>query len=151
MSYTKFLKALRYNFINPPLIVGGHAMEYYNVRKAGHDLDIMVSLNDWEILKKKYPNTLNLFGGQTEDEVDATLNLEHEEIDIIKTLWLHDYNELTVDSIDLGDVRIISLNNLLYIKTFPYISHGDIKSNEDVKLIVNKVIDNKYKCNNLIT
>tara|TARA_A100001015_G_scaffold221287_1_gene249002 strand:- start:4580 stop:5017 length:438 start_codon:yes stop_codon:yes gene_type:complete len=143
MSYVKFLKALQYNFIKPPLIVGGHAMEYYNVRKAGHDLDIMVSLNDWEVLKKKYPNTLNLFGGQTEDDVDATLNLEHEEIDIIKTLWLHDYNELMEGSIDLGDVKVISLSNLLYIKAFPSITHNDNKSTEDVKSIIKKVIDNK--------
>lgn len=145
MSYAKFLKKLNYKFTKPPLIVGGHAMEYYNVRKAGHDLDIIVSNKDWDILKKKYPKTLNLFGGQTEDEVDATLNLDNYDIDIIKTLYLHDYEDLILGSIDIEDVKIISLKNLLYIKAFPYITHNHNKSLEDMKLIIKKVIDNKYK------
>ena len=145
MSYMKYLQRLRYKFESPPLIVGGHAMEYYNVRKAGHDLDIMVSDKDWSALKKKYPNTLNLFGGQTEDEIVATLNLDFYDIDVIKTLYLHDYNELLAGSIDVGCVKIISLQNLLYIKAFPYFTHNHTKSGEDVGLIIKKVIDDKKK------
>jgi hypothetical protein len=61
----KGIKITEYEFKNPPLVVGGLAMEYYGLRKTGHDYDYMVSKSDWSKLKKKHPKCINLFGGKT--------------------------------------------------------------------------------------
>ena len=44
----KYIKSLDYKFLDKPLIVGGYALQYYGIRKAGHDIDMMVSLRDWK-------------------------------------------------------------------------------------------------------
>lgn len=147
MSYNNYLNKLNYTFKVNPLIVGGHALSYYNIRKEGNDLDIVVDKVDWNILRDKYPDKINLFGGQTEDDIDATINLSEYKIDIIKTLWLHNYEELNIDSIKLDKVNIISIPKLLYIKTFPSLRHNDIKSTNDLNLIINKIVNDKYKYN----
>ena len=73
MSYLESLKQLDklYQFQDKPILLGGGAMEYYDLRKTGHDLDIMISQRD-KIEIQKLGYKLNLFGGKTEKEVDAT-------------------------------------------------------------------------------
>ena len=40
--YLNFLKF--YTFLDNPILLGGMAMQYYNLRESGHDLDIMISI-----------------------------------------------------------------------------------------------------------
>ena len=89
----KGLKLVNYKFKKPPLVLGGLALEYYGIRKTKHDYDYMVSPTDWKILKKKYPDYLNLFGGKNEKDVDATLtNINNKHVDLISTLFQYNYN-----------------------------------------------------------
>ena len=48
MSYLKQIQKFqkKYEFKDKPLLLGGGAMEYYNLRKTGKDLDIMISKRD---------------------------------------------------------------------------------------------------------
>ena len=46
---------LDYKFTKKPLLVGGKAMEYYGLRKAGDDIDFIASKEDVEALIQKYP------------------------------------------------------------------------------------------------
>ena len=96
----KGLKLAKYKFKKSPLVVGGLAMEYYGIRKTGHDFDYMVSPADWKILKKLHPDKINLFGGETENDIDATINLKNVNVDLIKTLYQHNYNYLSKGSIN---------------------------------------------------
>ena len=41
---------LNYTFQAKPLLVGGKAMEYYQLRKAGADIDFVVCAQDYECL-----------------------------------------------------------------------------------------------------
>ena len=50
---------LNYNFMKKPLLVGGMAMEYYGLRKAGRDIDLIVAQEDHSALKKLFPETLS--------------------------------------------------------------------------------------------
>jgi hypothetical protein len=137
-----------YIFIEPPLVVGGLALDYHNVRKCGYDYDYMVSGVDWINLREKYPNNINLFGGKDEDEIDATINLNinGKHIDLIKTLWKYDYNYLSQNSINIIEdkIKIISLENILFIKSLPALKDHHKKSMDDLRLIIDKVVDNKY-------
>ena len=141
----KGLKLTKYKFIKPPLVVGGLALEYYNVRKTGHDYDYVVSDADWKKLKKIYPAKINLFGGKDEKEIDATINLKDVHVDLIKTLFQYDYNYLSKDSINFKTYKIISLEKILFLKTLGAIFNKHCKSIKDQKLIVKKIVKNKYR------
>ncbi len=50
------LSRLNFEFSDKPLLIGGKAMEYYGIRKAGADIDFVISERDHERLKKEYPD-----------------------------------------------------------------------------------------------
>jgi hypothetical protein len=50
--------SLNFTFSKKPLLVGGKAMEYYGLRKAGVDIDIIITKEDFARLIKLYPTSL---------------------------------------------------------------------------------------------
>ena len=142
LNFLKF-----YTFLDNPILLGGMAMQYYNLRESGHDLDIMISKRDKDnLLKKGYK--LNLFGGKTEAEVDATFtNIQNLDLDLVITLNQYDYEYFKRDSILLDEncnLLIISIENLLITKIFAkYYSPLD-KHEKDVNLIIKGIEKIKY-------
>ena len=121
----KFLKPLDkvlkiYKFKDKPIIVGGGDREYYGLRKKGHDLEMIISKRDKDaILKlKKYP--LNLFGGKTEKDIDATFtNFAKTGVDLIISLDQIKYDYWKKQAKPFKgqkDLLIISLKDLLKSK-----------------------------------
>lgn len=148
MAEKKILKGLKltnYKFKHKPLVVGGLAMEYYNIRKSGHDYDYIVSPSDWKILKKLHPTKINLFGGETETDVDSTINLKDANVDLISTLFQYKYNFLKKDAIHKDTYLIISLDKLLLTKTLGAVFNNHSKSIRDQKKIVQKIVELNYK------
>ena len=148
--HKKILRGIKlsgYKFKHRPLVVGGLAMEYYGIRKTGHDYDFIVSSSDWKRLKEMHPNKINLFGGKTEQEIDATINLKNVNVDLIKTLWQYDYNDLSKLAIKFKDYKIISLDKLLTLKTLA--AHGKKrgKSSKNQQKIIEHIIKTNYKDN----
>ena len=47
------LDTLAYPFREKPLLIGGKAMEYYGLRKAGDDIDLVISVADHTRLAKQ--------------------------------------------------------------------------------------------------
>lgn len=143
----KILKGIAltdYKFKKKPLVLGGLALEYYKIRKTTHDYDYMVSPVDWKALKKLHPDKINLFGGKTETEVDATINLKINHIDLISTLFQYNYNFLVKNSIDFPTYKIISIENLLLTKTLASVCNIHSKSIKDQKRIVNYIVKQQY-------
>ena len=146
----KGLKLAKYNFKKPPLVIGGLALEYYGIRKTGHDFDYVVSPVDWKILKKLHPDKINLFGGKTENDIDATINLKQSSsqranVDLISTLFQYDYNYLSKGSINLNNYKIISLDKLLLLKTLGAVHNKHVKSINDQNKIIKYIIKTNYK------
>lgn len=146
-----FITMLNFDFIDPPLILGGMALEYYGIRKCGYDFDCMVSPRDWIRLKEIYPNNINLFGGKTEQDVDATINvLDFDtQIDLISTLSLYNYDFLEQNSIDIHGqekaFKIMSKENLYLVKSLGYLEDKDPKCEADTKLLVKYILKEQYK------
>mgnify|MGYP001216779779 CR=1 FL=1 len=140
----KGLKLTNYNFKKPPLVVGGLAMEYYNIRKTGHDFDFVVSPVDWKDLKKMYPDKINLFGGQNEKDIDATINLDKVHVDLISTLFQFNYNYLSKGAIKNKDYKIIAIDKLLMLKTLGAVFNNHIKSIKDQQKIVDNIVKINY-------
>ncbi len=62
------LRNLQYAFADKPLLIGGKAMEFYGLRKAGADVDFVVSLRDHDGLRRLHPdNVKDLHGDSISD------------------------------------------------------------------------------------
>lgn len=122
------LTPLKYSFQNKPVLVGGKAMEYYGLRKSGDDIDLIVTAGDLEGLTKLYPDkTKDIFG----DHGVAVYGFE-----IWKTIRLFDYDFYKEGSKDIGNVLVISLEKLLFMKA---LAMNIPKYQADLKLIVDKI------------
>lgn len=99
------LTKLNYQFIEKPLVVGGMAMEYYGLRKSGHDIDLMATEEDVVNLIKMYPDRVKDLWGD--------LGVCPFEFEIWRTICLFDYNFFKEGSIDEDDILIISKEKLL--------------------------------------
>tara|TARA_B100000963_G_scaffold322974_1_gene307426 strand:+ start:158 stop:613 length:456 start_codon:yes stop_codon:yes gene_type:complete len=141
MSYLKQLQNFqkKYKFKDKPLLLGGGAMEYYNLRKTGKDLDILISNRDKKALIKEGYN-LNLFGGKTEKDVDSSFsNIDNLNIDLVITLNQYDYKffkKRAVPHKGRNDLLVLSLEDLLMTKVFAEKYGGQAKHKKDISLII---------------
>ena len=125
---------LQYSFQNKPLLIGGKAMEYYGLRKAGADIDLVASETDIVSLIKVYPNRVKLLW--------SDLGVCPLDFEIWKTICSFDYDYLKKDAIETENVLIISSENLLFTKALAYKKE---KYLNDVKLIVEYILKNQGK------
>jgi signal transduction histidine kinase len=127
------LNKLKYSFRSKPLLVGGQAMEYYGLRKAGDDIDFIISAEDYEGLAKLYPeNRKDLFGD---------LGVAVHEFELWKCILLFEYDFLFQGAIEEDEIRVISLEKLLFMKA---LAISEPKYEQDVRLIVAKIHNIQY-------
>lgn len=149
MSYLDLLKTLGtiYTFIDTPILLGGGAMDYYGLRKTGHDLDIMISERDkTELLNRGY--TLNLFGGKTEKDIDSTFSdFAGTGVDLVVTLNQYSYVFFKNSAVTCGshkDLLVMSLEHLLLTKVFAGEYSGEPKHKTDITLILKGIEKQQY-------
>ena len=143
--YYNFIK--NYTFLDKPILLGGGAMQYYGIRTCGYDLDWMISQRDKErLLKEGYP--LNLFGGKTEKDVDATFsNILELHLDLVITLNQYDYNFFLENAKEYQSEKnllIISIEDLLLIKLFAQSYSNFPKHKKDVELLIKGIERKQY-------
>lgn len=127
------LEKLNYKFHSKPLLVGGLAMEYYGLRKAGADIDFIITLEDYEALANLYPEyKKDLFGD---------LGVAVHEFELWKCILLFEYDFLSQGAIEEDEVKVISLEKLLFMKT---LAISEAKYEQDVRLIVKKIHNIQY-------
>jgi len=125
---------LKYNFKNKPLLIGGKAMEYYGLRKAGLDIDLVIHNEDHKILKEKYPNNIkDLYGD---------IGICEFGFEIWNQICTFNYDYLKENAIEEKDYIIISLEKLLFLKA---LAMEIPKYHKDLELIVKLVLDKAYK------
>ena len=123
------LDKLKYAFTQKPLLVGGKAMEYYGLRKAGNDIDLIVPEQDVVALIKQYPSRVKDLWGD--------LGVCPFEFEIWRTICFFNYEYLKEGAIDKGEFLVISLEKLLFMKALGYKKEKYLK---DVFLIVDNII-----------
>lgn len=101
------LSKINYKFLDKPLLVGGRAKEYYNIRKSGADIDLIISSRDFEALSLIYKENLK--------EIFSDKGLIINEFEIWKTICLFDYDFLSKDAIELESIKVISLEKLVFL------------------------------------
>jgi hypothetical protein len=128
------LTKLDFEFSSRPLLIGGKAMEYYGLRKAGADIDFVITVEDYERLVLKYPDHLREIGGD--------LGVCVFEFEIWKSICLFDYQFLSVGAVEQDAYLIISLDRLLFLKA---LGMKEQKYHKDLELIVDKVLQVRYE------
>jgi hypothetical protein len=127
------LEKLDYRFQDKPLLIGGKAMEYYGLRKAGADIDLVISESDHANLRHQYPHHIkDLYGD---------LGVCEFEFEIWNQICRYRYDELKVGAIEEPSVLIISLDRLLFLKT---LAIKEEKYYRDVLLLVDEILKRKY-------
>lgn len=128
------LEKLDYKFKYKPLLIGGKAMEYYGLRKAGVDIDLVVHPIDHETLVNKYPSNIkDLYGDIGVCEFG---------FEIWNQICTFDYQYLKANAIEEENFLVISLEMLLFLKA---LAMEIPKYHKDLELVVKKVLDKAYK------
>ena len=127
------LEKLAYQFKDKPLLIGGKAMEYYGLRKAGADIDLVVSLRDHANLKQQYPDHIkDLYGD---------IGICEFGFEIWNQICRYNYDELKDGAIEEASIWIVSLEQLLFLKT---LAINEEKYYRDVLLLVDEILRRKY-------
>jgi hypothetical protein len=128
------LEILQHKFIRKPLLIGGKAMEYYNLRKAGADIDLVIHNEDHKILLSKYPsNVKDLYGD---------IGICEFGYEIWNQICTFDYDNLRLNAIEEPDYLVVSLEKLLFLKA---IAMKIPKYHKDLEMIVELVIKKAYE------
>lgn len=127
------LQVLQHKFIHKPLLVGGKAMEYYKLRKAGNDIDLVIHKEDHQILLSKYPDHVkDLYGD---------IGICEFEYEMWNQICMFEYDYLKVAAIEESDYLVVSLEKLLFLKA---LAMEIPKYHKDLELVVDLVLKRSY-------
>jgi hypothetical protein len=122
------LDLLEYRFLHKPLLIGGKAMEYYDLRLAGADVDFVVRNDDHANLVAKYPGHVRNVYGDIGVCVDG--------FELWNRILLFPYEFLSLAAREEDNFLVVSLERLLFLKT---LAISVEKNGRDVRLIVRKI------------
>lgn len=131
------LEILKHEFMHKPLLIGGKAMEYYHLRKAGDDIDLVIHPDDHKRLLERYPdNVKDLYGD---------IGICEYGYEIWNQICTFDYDHLRLGAIEELDFLVISLEKLLFLKA---IAMRIPKYHKDLELVVDLILKRAYghKC-----
>lgn len=126
------LQKLNHSFSNKPLLVGGKAMEYYGLRKAGADIDFVAAEEDVVVLIKQYPDRVKDLWGD--------LGVCPFDFEIWRTICSFDYDYFKEGAEDKGEYLIVSLEKLLFMRALAMKKEKYMK---DLELIVDEILKEK--------
>ena len=124
---------LHYTFLHKPLLIGGCAMEYYGLRKAGDDIDLVIHPEDHAALVQLYPDHIkNLYG----DIGVCVYGFE-----IWNQICTFDYSYLNENAVEEAEYLVTALDKLLFLKA---LAMEIPKYHRDLELVVQKILDTAY-------
>ena len=128
------IKQLNYQFIHKPLVIGGKAMEYYGLRKAGDDIDLVIHREDHIYLRNLYPDNIK--------DIHGDIGVCVSDFEVWDQIMTFDYEYLKQHSVEEEEFLIISLEKLLFLKALTIDTQ---KGHDDLKLIVELILEKTYK------
>jgi hypothetical protein len=99
LEKTMNLQKLGYEFLDKPVIVGGLAMEYHDLRKHGDDIDFIVTDRDHQRLKFKFPNNRKDVWGDFGILVDG--------FELFRSIYKFDHAHYSLVAIELTNYKIV--------------------------------------------
>ncbi len=127
------LRKLQHTFADRPLLIGGKAMEYYGLRKAGADIDFVVSLRDHESLRRLYPENLKDIYGDIGVCVDG--------FEMWNQICRFQYDFLRQNAVEEKEWLVASVDKMILLKA---IAMHDPKYMKDLELLAKYATDIQY-------
>lgn len=127
------LERLNHTFIHKPLLIGGMAMEYYGLRKAGADIDLVVHPDDHKSLVQHYPDHIK--------DIYGDIGVCEFGFEIWNQICTFDYEYLSEHAVIESDFIVVSLEKLLFLKA---LGMEIPKYHRDMELVVKKILDTAY-------
>jgi hypothetical protein len=145
-------KDLNFKFSKKPLLIGGRAKEFYEIRKSGLDFDFVIDKKDHKKLEKELKNKgLIYLKGKNKPgykKVPEFVNLFDDhgllifDYEIWDTICKFDYKFLSEGAIKRDKYLIISLEKLSLLTS---LAIKKPKYQKDLELIAKKILNNQYK------
>lgn len=132
------LSELNFQFTSRPLLIGGKAMEYYGLRPAGADIDFVISRQDHARLWQQYPDHHKEIWG----DFGVCVRAGGCDFEIWDSICLFDYPFLSDGALEEGDILVISLQKLLFLKA---LAMREPKYHRDLELLVERVVGTNYQ------
>jgi hypothetical protein len=101
---------LDYQFHRPPIVIGGLAMEYYGLREAGDDIDLVVCNRDYERLAQFHP--------AERKDIWGDLGIILPPFEIWRSICLLDYEYYGGGSAVEAGWNVVSLAKLMQTRVF---------------------------------
>lgn len=102
------LEKERLSFADKPVLIGGLAMEYYGMRRAGMDIDLVITDADYQRLAIQYP--------EKRKDLYGDLGLVIGPFEIWRSITLLDYSFFGKEAVEGETVKIISIDRLLWTR-----------------------------------
>jgi hypothetical protein len=123
-SVSEMFISSKLTFKEKPVLIGGRAMEYYEIRNSGADIDLVITNSDYQDLAERYPDQRkDLYGD---------LGLVIGNFEIWRSIAHLDYDFFKKDAIEEETILIISIDRLLWTRVC---AMGVEKYREDLDLI----------------
>lgn len=113
------LSALDHCFTAKPLVIGGLAMEYYGIRKRGHDIDLILTDADYQALAARYPQSRKDKWG------DLFLCFDH--LELLRSVFRLDYSFLSAGAVECDACKVVSIEKLFFMKVLAYDNQPEIE------------------------
>jgi len=108
-------------------------MEFYNLRKAGADIDLVIHYEDHFKLKKQYPDHIK--------DLHGDIGICEYGFEIWNQICMFDYNYLKENAVEESDYLVVSLEKLLFLKALAMKKPKYLK---DLELVVDLVLRKAY-------
>jgi len=129
----KKLSGLNFRFEKSPVIIGGMAMEYYGLRKSGADIDLVICDADYQKLAQTYP--------EKRKDIYGDLGVVLGVFEIWRSIALLDYDFFIFDAVDFGDIKMISVDRLLFSR----VSAMEVQKYRDDLMMIKEYFYKKYR------
>ena len=87
------LLQINFAFSQKPIVIGGMAMEYYDMRKSGADIDLIICDYDYQKLSQLYP--------EKRKDIYGDLGIVIELFEIWRSIALLDYDFYKSEAVEL--------------------------------------------------
>jgi len=107
---TTQLQQIDFVFSQKPIVIGGMAMEYYGIRKAGDDIDLVICDADYQRLSQLHPdNRKDIYGD---------LGVVIEPFEIWRSISLLGYDFYKTEAIEFEKLKMLSFDRLFLTRVF---------------------------------
>lgn len=104
----RMLREASLQFARKPILIGGKAMEHYGIRKAGQDIDLVITDEDYQRLEREHP--------QARKDIYGDLGVVLWPFEIWRSIALLDYGFYLEGAQELDTLCVVSLERLLFTR-----------------------------------